>query len=90
MNLSWSFLVEQVSRSALYALLIERATYKYKELNEKRSTEYINEDSKSLLLRARAREYELFRLCSQRERKKKNSQQLFSSYVFHPFLVSEI
>jgi len=39
-----------VSRSALYALLIEKATYN--ELNEKRSTENINEDSKSLLLRA--------------------------------------
>jgi len=68
-----------VSRSALNALLIERATYK--ELSEKRSTENINEDSKSLLLRARAREYELFRVCSQRERKKKNGQQLFSSYT---------
>jgi len=67
-----------VFRSALYELLIERATYK--ELNEKRSTENIIEDSKSLLLRARAREYELFRLCSQRERKKKNGQQLFASY----------
>jgi len=69
-----------VSSSAPYALLIERATYK--ELNEKRWTENINEDSKSLLLRARATEYELFRLCSQRERKKKNGQQLFASYAY--------
>jgi len=65
-----------VSRSAPYALLIERATYK--ELNEKGSIENINEDSKSHLLRARAREYDLFRLCSQRERKKQKGSTVIS------------
>jgi len=54
-----------VSRSALYGMLVERATYK--ELNEKCSSENINEGSKRLLLRARAREYDLF------------GQQLFAS-----------
>jgi len=39
-------------------MLVERATYK--ELNEKCSSENINEGSKRLLLRARAREYDLF------------------------------